>query len=64
MPETVPVQGPHVVESSWILIKKDPEMKLKYQRIKNQRGGKRAIVAVARNLSYRIRRMLLAPCTL
>jgi len=48
-----------LVESSWILIGKDLEMKLKYQRIKNKRGGKRAIVAVARNLSGRIRRMLL-----
>jgi len=48
-----------LVESSWILISKDPEMKRKYQRIKNKRGGKRAVVAVARNLSGRIRRMLL-----
>ena len=48
-----------LVESSWILIGKDPEMKRKYQRIKERRGGKRAIVAVARNLSGRIRRILL-----
>ena len=48
-----------LVESSWILIGKDPEMKRKYLRIKNKRGGKRAIVAVARNLSGRIRRILL-----
>jgi transposase len=48
-----------LVESSWTLIGKDPEMKGKYQRIKEKRGGKRAIVAVARNLSGRIRRMLL-----
>jgi transposase len=48
-----------LVESSWLLIGKDPEMKRKYQRIKEKRGGKRAIVAVARNLSGRIRRMLL-----
>lgn len=48
-----------LVESSWLLIGKDPEMKQKYQKIKERRGGKRAIVAVARNLSGRIRRMLL-----
>ena len=48
-----------LVESSWILIGKDPEMKRKYQRIKERRGGKRAVIAVARNLSGRIRRMLL-----
>jgi transposase len=53
-----------LVESSWLLIGKDPEMKLKYQRIKEKRGSKRAVVAVARNLSGRIRRMLLDQVTL
>ncbi|MBW1868993.1 MAG: IS110 family transposase, partial [Deltaproteobacteria bacterium] len=48
-----------LVECCWILIGKDPEMGRKYERIKNRRGGKRAIVAVARNLSGRIRRILL-----
>ena len=48
-----------LVESSWTLIAKDPEMERKYQRIKKRRGGKRAVVAIARNLSGRIRRMLL-----
>jgi transposase len=48
-----------LVESSWILIGKDPHMRSKYEGIKQRRGGKRAIVAVARNLSIRIRRMLL-----
>jgi transposase len=48
-----------LVESSWTLIGKDPEMRSKYERVKNRRGGKRAIVAVARNLSGRIRRILL-----
>lgn len=48
-----------LVESSWILIGKDPHMRSKYEDIKHRRGGKRAIVAVARNLSIRIRRMLL-----
>jgi transposase len=49
-----------LVESSWILIGKDPYMRCKYEDIKHRRGGKRAIVAVARNLSIRIRRMLLS----
>jgi len=48
-----------LVESSWTLVGKDPEMRFKYERVKNKRGGKRAIVAVARNLSGRVRRILL-----
>jgi len=48
-----------LVESSWILIGKDPHMRRKYENIKKRRGGKKAIVAVARNLSIRIRRLLL-----
>ena len=32
-----------LVESSWILVGKDPEMRSKYERVKNRRGGKRAI---------------------
>lgn len=48
-----------LVESSWILIGKDPSMRWKYETIKLRRGGKRAIVAVARILSARIRRILL-----
>jgi transposase len=43
-----------LVESSWILIGKDPEMRRFYERIKVRRGGKRAIVAVARKLGHRI----------
>ena len=48
-----------LVESSWLLIGKDPHMRCIYEDIKQRRGGKKAIVAVARNLSIRIRRMLL-----
>ena len=48
-----------LIESSWILIGKDPEMRWKYENLKQRRGGKRAIVAIARILSARIRRMLL-----
>jgi len=48
-----------LVESSWLLIGKDPHMRCRYEDIKQRRGGKKAIVAVARNLSIRIRRMLL-----
>lgn len=48
-----------LVESSWILIGKDPYMRWKYENIKLRRGGKRAIVAVARILSVRIRRILI-----
>ena len=48
-----------LVESSWILIGKDPQMRWKYENIKHRRGGKRAIVAIARSLSACIRRILL-----
>ena len=37
-----------LVESSWILMGKDPAIRWKYGNIKHRRGGKRAIVAVAR----------------
>jgi len=49
-----PVVRAVLVESSWILIGKDPEMRRFYDRIKVRRGGKRAIVAVARKLCHRL----------
>ncbi len=49
-----PVVRSVLVESSWILIGKDPEMRHFYDRIKARRGGKRAIVAVARKLCHRL----------
>ena len=49
-----PVVRSVLVESSWILIGKDPEMRRFYDRIKVRRGGKRAIVAVARKLCHRL----------
>ena len=48
-----------LTESSWILIYKDPWMREKYENIKDRRGGKKAIVGIARRLSACIRRMLL-----
>jgi transposase len=48
-----------LVEASWILISKDQTMREKYDRIKIHSGGKRAIVAIARTLLLRMRRMLL-----
>jgi transposase len=48
-----------LVEASWWLIRKDKTMRLKYEKIKARAGGKRAIVAVARNLLLRMRRMIL-----
>lgn len=49
-----------LVESSWILISRDLEMRARYMRIKAKRGGKRAIVAIARSLIIRIRKVLLS----
>ena len=48
-----------LVESSWILIQKDPVMRFKYNRLKSKKGAKRAIIAIARKLIIRIRRILL-----
>jgi transposase len=48
-----------LVEASWTLIAKDQATRAKYERIKIRSGGKRAIVAVARTLLLRMRRMLL-----
>ena len=48
-----------LVQASWALIRKDGVMQEKYDRLKSRSGGKRAIVAVARTLLIRMRRMLL-----
>jgi ABC-type uncharacterized transport system YnjBCD ATPase subunit len=48
-----------LVEASWLLIRKDSAMRQTYERIKLRPGGKRAIVAVARRLLQRARRVLL-----
>lgn len=48
-----------LVEASWRLVAKDKAMREKYEGIKARAGAKRAIVAVARNLLLRMRRMLL-----
>jgi transposase len=48
------------VESSWTLIRYDMTMRQTYERIKHQTGsGKKAIVAIARRLAGRVRRVLL-----
>jgi len=44
------------VESAWIAIRKNPPLKGVYQRLAKTRGGKRAIVGVARRLAGRLRR--------
>ena len=47
------------MEASRTLIRKDQAMQEKYDRIKIRSGGKRALVAIARTLLLRMRRMLL-----
>ena len=49
----------YLVESTWVLITKDPYLRAKYLRLKSLRGGKRAVIAIARKLLIRLRRMLL-----
>jgi transposase len=48
-----------LVEGSWILIYRDPVMRFKYERLKERKGGKRAIIAIARHLIILMRRMLI-----
>ena len=48
-----------LVEASWFLISKDQSMSAVYERIKVRAGAKRAIVAVARRLLLRVRKILL-----
>lgn len=49
-----------LVESAWTVVRHDPVLREKYQRIHARDGsGKRAIVAVARSLAVRLRRCLL-----
>jgi transposase len=48
-----------LIQSAWTLIRKDGVMREKYERLKCRAGGKRAIVAVARTLLIRMRRLLL-----
>jgi transposase len=49
-----------LTESAWTVIRYDPHLKEKYDRIRKQgANGKKAIVAVARSLAIRLRRCLL-----
>lgn len=48
-----------LIEASWTLITKDLPMRVKYEKLKARSGAKRAIVAIARTLLLRIRRLLL-----
>jgi transposase len=47
------------VEACWILITRDMLMRKRYDTLKRMKGAKRAIIAIARNLMVRIRRILL-----
>jgi transposase len=48
-----------LVQTSWSLIRQDGVMRERYEKIKIRAGGKRAIVAIARQLLIRMRRILL-----
>jgi transposase len=48
-----------LVQEAWQLIRKDQAMREKYERIKIRSGSKRAIVAIARTLLLRVRRIWL-----
>lgn len=52
-----------LVESAWTVIRHDPHLREKYDRLKARgANGKKAIVAVARSLAVRLRRCLLDDC--
>jgi transposase len=48
-----------LVQAAWQLINKDLAMKEEYEHIRIRAGGKRAIVAIARTLLLRVRRIWL-----
>lgn len=48
-----------LVEACWILIGKDALLRAKYETLKHRAGPKRAIVAIARKLLVRVRRVVL-----
>ena len=48
-----------LIQASWTLIRKDGVMRERYERLKSRLGGKLAIVAIARTLLIRMRRLLL-----
>lgn len=47
-----------LIEASWVAVKIDPSLTAVYDRISQKKGGKRAIVGVARRLAGRIRSCL------
>ncbi len=55
-----PVLRKILVESAWVAIYRDPDLKETFDRIAHRRGKKRAIVAVARRLVGRIRSCVLS----
>jgi len=52
-----------LIEAAWTLKRRDKSLEVVYDRIKVRAGGKRAIVAVARHLLLRARKMLIQRCT-
>ncbi|MGB5105501.1 MAG: IS110 family transposase [Candidatus Zixiibacteriota bacterium] len=48
-----------LIESAWVLIRKDAAQRLRYEQLRQRCGSKRAIVAMARRLLLIARRLLL-----
>jgi len=48
-----------LIESSWVLIRKDPAMMLKFEQLSKRMQKNKAIIRIARKLLSRIRRILL-----
>jgi len=48
-----------IIEASWVAIRNDPALALKYGELKKKMTGQRAIVRIARKLLSRIRFVLI-----
>ncbi len=48
-----------LVEASWRIIRDDVGLRRKYEEIKRRSGSKKAVVAIARRLAIRMRRLLI-----
>ena len=57
-----PILRKVLVETAWVAIKRDMELRNMFDQIAHRRGKKRAIVAVARNLVGRLRSCVMSGC--
>lgn len=49
----------HIVESSWVAVRSDPALTLRYNELRGRMNGNNAIIRIAKNLVNRIRHVLI-----